>query len=89
MHSNPVWFSGFDAAIALPGDVEGESRVLEPIADSVGNDRSVVILCRTQSAVGSTSGRGALFHRFLEVINYRIRHSLKMRKCADFTNAPI
>jgi hypothetical protein len=31
-------FSGFDAAIAFPGDVDGESRVLEAVADSIGND---------------------------------------------------
>jgi hypothetical protein len=32
-------FSGFDAAIAFSGDVDGESRVLEAVADSIGNDR--------------------------------------------------
>ena len=32
-------FSGFDAAIAFPGDVDGQSRVLEAVADSIGDDR--------------------------------------------------
>ena len=31
-------FSGFDAAIALAGDVDGQSGVLQSIADGIGDD---------------------------------------------------
>jgi hypothetical protein len=31
-------FSGFDAAIALTGDVDLQGRVLETVADGIGDD---------------------------------------------------
>jgi hypothetical protein len=35
-------FSGFDAAMAFPGDVDGETRELEAVTDSIGNDSIAV-----------------------------------------------
>jgi UrcA family protein len=81
-------FSGFDAAIALPGDVNGKVRVLEPVGDGVAPQ---VVVRYADLNLDSDAGALALYRRIAVAARrvcpndhpLELRHAQTVRTCRD------